>query len=219
MFKLDQNTTTQLKRFMIQISNGTTLFKQNDKGNTLYVIVEGSIRLLHKDPQGERVISLIGPGEIVGEKALYTEGPYRRAFTAVAQGDCVALEFDSQSLKAIASKTPEFSIKLLTMVVERLDRANSLVSVLQTIDPIERVIRYLRHLCEHHSKRLSTGVEIEVEPEATRLVLGISAEVIQDCLEELKAEKILIARGTTYQVADENALTQYLPSLQDRLAA
>lgn len=219
MFKLDQIKDGVLNRFMIQVPSGTTLFKQNDKGNTLYIVVEGSIKLTHKVAQIERVITSLGPGEIVGEKALCMPGPYRRAFTAVAEMDSVALEFDSQSLKAIAAKIPDFSIKLLTVVVERLDRANALIGVLQTVNPVERLGQYLQHLCEHYSKPSGAGMEITFTPESVHAVLGMDLQVINDCMKDLIAEKILTPKDKAYFVSDENALTQHLSSLKEKFAA
>ncbi len=219
MFKLDQIKDGVLKRFLIQIPAGTTLFKQNDKGNTLYILVEGSVKLTHKVAQSERVIATVGPGEIVGEKALCVTAPYRRAFTAIADSESVALEFDSQSLKAIATKIPDFSLKLLQTVVERLDRANALIGVLQTVNPVERMGQYLLYCCEYLSKQTNGGVEISVTAEDIHATIGVELETVSDCLKELIAEKTLIKRNSSYFVADENALTQGLSTLKARYAA
>jgi CRP/FNR family transcriptional regulator, cyclic AMP receptor protein len=219
MFNLEQIKDGVLKRFMIQIPAGTTLFKQNDKGNTLYIVVEGSVKLTHKIAQSERVIATLGPGEIVGEKALCVSTPYRRAFTAIADTESVALEFDAQSLKAIATKIPDFSLKLLQVVVERLDRANALIGVLQTHNSVERVAQYLMYLCEYHSKPSGEGMEISVTAESIHTALNIDLETVSECLNELIAEKVIVQRDAGFFISDENALTQHLSILKTRYAA
>jgi CRP/FNR family transcriptional regulator, cyclic AMP receptor protein len=219
MFKLDQIQSGVLKRFLIQIPAGTTLFKQNDKGNTLYILVEGSVKLTHKVAQSERVIATMGPGEIVGEKALCVTAPYRRAFTAIADSESVALEFDSQSLKTIATKIPDFSLKLLQIVVERLDRAYAMIDVLQTVNPVERIGQYLLYCCEHLSKQANGGVEISVNAEKIHTAIGVEMDTVSDCLKELIADKTLVERNSSFFVADENALTQNLSTLKARHAA
>lgn len=219
MFKLDQIKDGVLNRFTIQIPAGTTLFKQNDKGNTLYILVEGSVKLTHKVAQTERIIATLGPGEIVGEKALCMNAPYRRAFTAIADTETVALEFDSQSLKAIATKIPDFSLKLLQVVVERLDRANALIGVLQTQNAGERIAQYLIYLCEHHSKNSGSGVEINATAESIHTATGVDMATVSDCLKELLAEKVLAVRDKGFFVSDENALLQHVTSLKERFAA
>jgi CRP-like cAMP-binding protein len=219
MFKIDQIKEGVLNRFMIQIPMGTTLFKQNDKGNTLYIIVEGTVKLTHKVAQTERVIATVGPGEIVGEKALCLNAPYRRAFTATAMADCVVLEFDTQSLKAIATKIPDFSLKLLQVVVERLDRANAMIGILQTVNPVERVAQYLVYLSEHHSKPSGEGKEFAATEEAVHAATAVDMDTVKSCFEELLSAKVLTRRETGFFLSDENALTQQLSSLKTRFAA
>lgn len=219
MFKLDQIKDGVLNRFMIQIPAGTTLFKQNDKGNTLYILVEGSVKLTHKVAQSERIIATLGPGEIVGEKALCLSAPYRRAFTAIADTETVALEFDAQSLKAIVTKIPDFSLKLLQVVVERLDRANAMIGVLQTANPVERIAQYLLYQCEHHSKHAGAGLEISVSAESIHTALGIDLETVSGCLKDLIAEKVLTVRDKGFFVSDENALLTQVTSLKEKYAA
>lgn len=219
MFKLDQIKEGVLDRFTIQIPAGTTLFKQNDKGNTLYIVIEGSIKLTHKVANSDRTIANVGPGEIVGEKALALNAPYRRAFTAVAETDSVALEFDSQSLKAIAMKVPDFTLKLLQVVVERLDKANALVGVLQISNPVERVAHYLKFLCEHHSKTSGTGLDITVTAETISSVAAVDLATAKDCLAELVSAKTLTAREGGFHVLDEHAIAQNLSALKTRSAA
>ncbi len=219
MFNLDQIKDGVLKRFMIQIPAGTTLFKQNDKGNTLYIIVEGTVKLVHKVAQTERVVSTIGPGEIVGEKALTVNAPYRRAFTAIAETEAVALEFDATSLKAIAAKAPDFSLKLLQVVVERLDKANAMIAALQVANPVERIVQYLLYLCEHHSKQSGTGMEIQATAETIHAAVNIELETVTGCLKELIAEKILTPRDKGFFVSDENALLSHLSAMKDKYAA
>ena len=145
MFNKDQLKSEALRRFMMEVATGQKLFEQNDKGNTLYIIVEGSIKLVHKVMQTERVIAVLGPGEIVGEKALCSSTPYRRAFTAVADSATVVLEFDGASLKAIGAKLPDFPLKMLEVVVQRLDKANELVGILQSPKQAERVVPQRHH--------------------------------------------------------------------------
>lgn len=218
MFQFD-NKDGVLNRFTIQVPVGTTLFRQNDKGNTLYVILAGNVKLTHKLQLNERVITTLGPGEIVGEKALVLNVPYRRAFTAIAETDVTALEFDSQSLKAITAKAPDFSIKLLQIVIQRLDKTNALVAVLQTQNPIERVANYLAFLSQYHAKPSGNGVEIECTAETIQVATCVDIDTIRDCLDELVGESLLIAKGNGYFVPDHNAFAQHTPAMKERIAA
>lgn len=219
MFNKEQLKGEALRRFMMQVASGQALFTQNDKGNTLFIIVEGSIKLVHKVGQTDRVIALIGPGEIVGEKALVSSTPYRRTFTAVAEVDTTVLEFDGTSLKAIASKLPDFPIKMLEVVVQRLDKANELVAILQVGNAAERTVQYLLYVNRYFGKKNAQGTEFVFKTDEASTVLNLPVTTIDDVVNELVAEKILIQRDRSFTIADENALTQHLPAIKDKIAA
>jgi CRP/FNR family transcriptional regulator, cyclic AMP receptor protein len=219
MFNKEQLKSEALRRFMMEVPAGQKLFEQNDKGNTLYIIVDGSIKLMHKVMQAERVIAILGPGEIVGEKALCSATPYRRAFSAIADSDTTVLEFDGTSLKAIASKLPDFPLKMLEVVVQRLDKANELVAILQIPQPAERVVQYLLYISRYFGKKSATGTEFSMNADEACSTLNLPASTIQEVVTELLAEKILTPREKGYLLADDNALIQHLPALRERIAA
>lgn len=219
MFNKEQLKSEALRRFLMEVPAGQKLFEQGDKGNTLYIVVEGAIKLSHKVSQTERVIALLGPGEIVGEKALCSTTPYKRAFTAVAEGETTVLEFDGTSLRAISSKLPDFPIKMLEVVVQRLDKANELVAILQIPSNAERVVQYVLYYCRYFGKRTPNGTEFTMNGTDTSSTLNMPAETIDEVLKELVAEKILTLRDKTYGLGDENALLQYVPTLKQHIAA
>lgn len=63
-----------LKKFQpMQLNEGETLFKQGDKGDTLYLIEEGSVAVSIKGEKQEQTVATLKSGDIVGEMALVTE--------------------------------------------------------------------------------------------------------------------------------------------------
>lgn len=219
MFSKDQLKSDALKRFMAQVPAGQKLFSQNDKGNTLFIIVDGSIKLLHKVLNTERTIAILGPGEMIGEKALCNPAPYKRTFTAVAEVETTVLEFDGASLKAISTKLPEFPLKMLEVVVQRLDKANELVGVLQVSGPAERFAQYIMYVNRHFAKKGASGGAFRLSPEEVSSAANLPQQLVSDLTNELLAEKILTRRDGAFVLTDENALLQYLPSLRERAAA
>ena len=130
MFKAEQLTDQLLKRFAMEVPKGQYLFKQGEKGNTMFIIVQGSVDFFHKTLQNERKVSTLGEGEIFGERALISPTPFKRGFSALAQTDVTVLSFDHQALKMIQTKMPDFVTKLLGLVIQRLERSNQMVSIL-----------------------------------------------------------------------------------------
>lgn len=83
---------------------GTTLMAQEDFGTSMYAIASGRVVVeVHGGRQDRRVVAL-GPGEIVGEMALFTGA--RRSATVVAETNVEALEIPKAALERVLAKAP-----------------------------------------------------------------------------------------------------------------
>ena len=67
---------------------GEALFREGDLGQELVVVIEGSVRVVHVEPDGtERLLTRYGAGDHIGELAVLREAP--RAATVVAEAEGV----------------------------------------------------------------------------------------------------------------------------------
>jgi CRP/FNR family transcriptional regulator, cyclic AMP receptor protein len=219
MFSRDQIDDTLLKRYLVELSAGDFLFRQNEKGNTLFVILEGRIQLSHKIHSTERLVGMLGAGEVVGEKAILGEGPHRRAFSAIATTESSVLEFRHQDLKALQARWPDFTSKLLSLVIRRLDKANFLVSVLQLADPMERIVNYLMYLHQHFGVKENSGVRVNATPEDVAAGANADLGLVEKSLNHLVKKDIIKKLPDGYLIGDEQALLEYIPVLKERAAA
>ncbi len=76
-----------------KVDKNTVLFKEGDKGDAAYLIVSGSIQLrknvLSEYPQ---IVATVGPGDIVGEMALFDNRPRLAEALAVEQTEVFVIE-------------------------------------------------------------------------------------------------------------------------------
>lgn len=219
MFSREQIDDTLLKRFLVELSAGDYLFKQNEKGNTLYIILEGKVQLSHRVHTTERLVAVIGSGEVIGERAILGEGPHKRTFSAIATAETALLEFGVDDLKALQARWPDFAMKLLALVIKRLDKANFLVSVLQLADPTDRLVEYLIYLTQYLGSKESNGTRIVGSPEDVAAGANVDEAHVTKCLNHLVKKDILKKLPDGYLVTDENALHEYTPILKERAAA
>jgi CRP-like cAMP-binding protein len=55
---------------------GTKIFQHGDRGDKLYIIVEGKVRISRDVPgMGEEALAVLGPGNVFGEMSLLDEAP------------------------------------------------------------------------------------------------------------------------------------------------
>jgi CRP/FNR family cyclic AMP-dependent transcriptional regulator len=76
---------------------GEVIFEQGDLGDSLYVIVNGEVEVLHKDPQGNlAVLTTLRAPDFFGEMSLIDK-EYRSA-TVRAKGEATMLHLTAENL-------------------------------------------------------------------------------------------------------------------------
>jgi len=80
LFRQESNT--------VQLVPGDFLFREGDKGEKMYVVLEGEMDIV----LGDFVLETTGPGALVGEMAMIDNSP--RTASAVAKTSCRLAEID-----------------------------------------------------------------------------------------------------------------------------
>ena len=103
---------------LLEITEGSQLFAEGDPGDTMYVLLEGSLGLtLH----GQR-IAQVSEGEIIGEMALI--GTEIRSATAIAETACKLVPIDSHACKLLIQHMPDFALHVMNVLATRLQSAD-----------------------------------------------------------------------------------------------
>ena len=106
-----------------QLSAGDNLFIEGDKGDALYVILEGELEITQTVGQDrEIVLATFKPGDYFGEMALLDDKP--RSANARAASDCRLLALDREDFSALLDKQPAIAIKLTRAISERLRKTS-----------------------------------------------------------------------------------------------
>jgi CRP-like cAMP-binding protein len=114
LIPLFENTSEQQ-----QHAAGNVIFEAGDPGKVMYVVLEGEVEIRLND----KPVSTVGPGEFFGEMALLEPGP--RSASAVARSDCRLAPVSQARFLLLAQQTPQFSLHVMRVLVERLRQAGS----------------------------------------------------------------------------------------------
>jgi len=103
-------------------AEGEKLIEEGDVGDSVVVLTEGTVRVVHVDPGGaERFIRTYEAGDHIGELAVLRERP--RAATVIAQeGGVRGLVLGGDGLRAILRERPEAAMAMLATLAERITR-------------------------------------------------------------------------------------------------
>ncbi len=102
----------------VSFFKGETLFKEGERGDSLYLVQEGKICVR----KGKKEVAKLGSGECIGEMALLDGKP--RSATCVVENDAKLLRVSSDSFSNLLTSQPEISKALLRTLAQRLREAD-----------------------------------------------------------------------------------------------
>ena len=106
----------------LQLAPGDSLFREGDKGEKTYVLLEGEMEIL----LGDFVLETVGPGALIGEMALIDESP--RTASAVAKTSCRLAEIDRRRFHFLVQQTPHFATHVMKTLADRLRHMNAVAT-------------------------------------------------------------------------------------------
>jgi CRP/FNR family transcriptional regulator, cyclic AMP receptor protein len=96
---------------------GTVLMEEGDRGDTLYVILAGRVRVYSSNDKGREIShGTYGAGEYLGEMSL--DGGARSASVITLEPTTCSV-VTRQTLEAYIAERPQFAFELLTKVIRR----------------------------------------------------------------------------------------------------
>ena len=182
---LDDEASRALQAEMTRtrMERGDVLFREGDRGDTLYVIAEGKIKLGRSSPDGrENLVAVLGPGEMFGELSLFDPKP--RTMTATAVAETQLLGLGNESLTAVLTGRPEVSKALLGALAQRLRRTNEHLADLVFTDVPGRVAKALLDLADRFGRQLDNGILVshDLTQEELAQLVGASRETVNKAL-------------------------------------
>lgn len=114
-------------------TRGTTIFRQGDVGDKLYIILEGQVRISRQVAgMGEEALAIFGPGQVFGEMALIDESP--RSADALVHESCRLLVISKDGFDDLLFGDKELAYEVLwstvKMLVDRLRATSDKVTLL-----------------------------------------------------------------------------------------
>lgn len=108
-----------VRKFQRTYAAGDVVFEKGARGASMFVVLEGSVRIEDGAGPIPREIATRGPGEFFGEMALVDGGV--RLATAIAIGSPTRLvEIDKARFIYLVSQQPAFSLTLMRELCRRI---------------------------------------------------------------------------------------------------
>jgi CRP/FNR family cyclic AMP-dependent transcriptional regulator len=100
---------------------GEVLFREGDMGDTMIVLIEGSVEL----SVAGTVVARVEEGDVFGEMALLDPESKTRSATATTATECRLQDVNERRFLFMVSETPFFALHLMRLMATRLKLMNA----------------------------------------------------------------------------------------------
>lgn len=166
-----------------KFSRGTTIFREGEPGDKLFIITDGKVKLARHAADGrENLLTVMGPSDMFGELSIFDPGP--RTSSAVCVTDVAAASMDSEMLHKWIANYPAISEQLLRVLARRLRRTNASLADLIFTDVPGRVAKTLLQLANRFGVAEGTAMRVnhDLTQEEIAQLVGASRETVNKAL-------------------------------------
>ena len=160
---------------------GAVVVTEGDTTDTLFVILEGRVKVYATDDNGREIIFLTqGPGEYFGELIL-ADGP--RSASVITLEKSRLLSVPKRELQDFVATHPAFALNIMRKLITRVRTLSASVKSLALMDVYGRVARLLLELAEETNGRMEITQRLTQQDLANRV--GASREMVGRILNDL----------------------------------
>ncbi|GAA0241173.1 Crp/Fnr family transcriptional regulator [Cryptosporangium japonicum] len=189
------------------------VFAEGDPGDSLYVVLEGKVKLNRRAPDGrESLLAVLGPSDLLGELAVFDPGP--RTASAVVVADARVAQMRRDQLRPWIAAHPEIGPQLLRVLARRLRRTGDQQADLIFTDVPGRLAKALVELAQRFGlpERPGTGGAVRLNHDLTQdelaQLVGSSRETVNKALSGFATRGWIRLEGRAIVLLDRDRLVQ-----------
>jgi CRP/FNR family transcriptional regulator, dissimilatory nitrate respiration regulator len=172
-----------------RLRKGETLFRQGDKALSVFVVIEGFIKLSRISVQGdETVIHIFGRGESIAESVAVLGDNHTT--TAEAAGPATVARLPAGDVAQIARDAPDLALTILSESSAKIWALMDEIETLKAQTADQRVLRFLLSLCP--SQIGPCKVRLPYNKGDIAASLGLKQETLSRSFARLKSSGIII---------------------------
>ena len=143
------------------IAPHSILFYEGDPASHCYLVNHGQLKLTKLNDQGKEVIiRYIGEGELTAAAAVIKDGRYPVTAASIQQTGVIA--WDRSAMMRLMRRYPDIAIKLLRIVLARIDDVQQRYLEVCTEQVDQRIARSLLRLMRSAGSKSYDGILIEI---------------------------------------------------------
>lgn len=191
-----------------QLQPGEVLFNEGDRGEIMYLIREGKIKITKGKGDEEKTLAVLKEGDFFGEMAIIDGSP--RSAGAVAVTPVSLLVIDKESFKAKLRENPLIEYVLETLS-RRLRTADEQIRLLTIKSEERRVLAHIITKAKESGRETEGGIEISpFSIESLAHITGMSEHKVKDYVNKLIQVNLVALRENSLLIRGISDLDDYL---------
>lgn len=172
------------------LAAGEVLFEQGTPGDAMFAIISGEVEVSVTSAAGRKLgLDIMGPGDLLGEIALFSPGPRTATITATRDTEVWRLK-NADVLQALRA-TPELYVDMLELAGKRMRWLSAQYHEHVFMDVTSRLARKILHLSGHPQ------TELQMSHADLANFVGATRETVSKTLAVWKrSDLIRMGRGT-----------------------
>jgi CRP/FNR family cyclic AMP-dependent transcriptional regulator len=197
-------------RFGKKIPANTVLFHEGDRGEDMYIIQSGKVKISKRIRGVEKTLATLDKGEFFGEMAILNDKP--RSATAETIEDCEMLSIDRKTFDTLIRGNAEIAVRFIKRLADRLRETNEQMEALMIKDNTSRVVSIIAK----HVKEQKKSGEFFMTIEDLAGLAGIETSHVKIILEKLASVRILELSGEKVHIKSQEQMERLLRYLEMR---
>jgi CRP-like cAMP-binding protein len=184
------------------------LFHKGDEGSEVYLVVRGTVKALTTSDEGDDVVfSILSQGELFGEVALLGSPERTATVTAITESELLAI--DRRDFLDFLKRHPEASIKLLSVMAQRLKHVSELVEDTLFLNLPVRLAKKLVHYASIYGDEIEGGdvrINLKLSQEEWGDLVGATRESINKQMRAWTEQGIVVTDAGYILIREPEAL-------------
>ena len=197
-------------RFGKKIPGSTVLFQEGERGEEMYIIQSGKVKISKRIRGVEKTLATLEKGEFFGEMAILNDKP--RSATAETLEPCEMLVIDRKTFDALIRGNVEIAVRFIKRLADRLREANEQMEALMIKDNTSRLVSLLAKQVKEQKK----SGEFLMTIEDLAGLAGIEHSQVRMILEKLASVRIVELAGDKVRITNQDQVDRLVRYLEMR---
>src|SRR5215813_11726021 len=193
---------------------GDPLFAAGDSGDGCYRLERGLLKVIITSPRGEeRILAILGPGEIAGELSIVDRQP--RSASVIAIKDCELSFISQRSFEKCTKQDPDIYRYLVNVLALRLRETDEAVAADSFLTVKARLARALVELTEYLGEDAGEErilIRRKISQSDLAAMAGVARENVSRALSDWKRSDLVTRSSGFYCLNDITTLKRYAVS-------